>query len=105
MLDTVEECAADVVVLPLYEYTKEFHAFVSTTKKKIILILSADIPKNFIDSTTQALSNKNNIVFISRTKIANNCILYDNLYDNEIFYDYENKNRLNKIAVLLNNND
>lgn len=105
LLDTAQECSADIVVLPSYEYTKEFHAFITTTTKKVILIVSNNMPQQFIDYIVSTLSNKNNIFLICKNKIFNNCIIYDQLYDNSVFYDYGNQNRLNKIAILLHENN
>lgn len=105
LLDTAQECSSDVVVLPSYEYTKEFYTFVTTTVKKVILIISENMPKQFIDILLQTTSNKKNIFLIHKEKISDNCITHDQLYDNNVFYNQENKNRLQKIAILLHDNN
>jgi hypothetical protein len=105
IFDTAEECKADCIILPIYEYTKEFHTFVNKTDKKVILIINDNVPEDFLNSVVQSLNKKNNILYVANRPVSDNYILYDELYDNDIFFRHTNISRNDKTAVLLHTNN
>lgn len=102
IFDTYSKYNPTTIILPIHEYTQEFHEFVNTFKNKVDInifvgeILHSDLIK-YCDTF--------NIKTIRRgDNIGNNVLSYQYLYDNEIFYNMDSE-RQEKILVILNDQD
>lgn len=108
LYDTVAEIKPDVIVLPIHEYTAEFHTFINDKKHnpKILMIIDPRIPEESITSIMKNIVDKTNILVISNKHNITNFpnITYEEMYDSDLFVDNEYK-RLDKVGIILHENN
>jgi hypothetical protein len=96
-------------MFPASDYSQEIHDFISEYSRSIKIIVVANVKidnqtiLNFLnDNSVWLVGKKNNIM---SEKIPSKSLFYDNLYNNKIYRQMNNKDRNAKIAVILSDND
>lgn len=83
IFDSFHQYKPDVVILPIYEYTQEFHTFVNSMKSKTeIVIFMGDV----VHPDLMSYCEDNNIKIIQeKSDVKKHIISYTYLYDNKIY--------------------
>jgi hypothetical protein len=109
LLEIYYQTKPEFVILPVNEYTQEFHDFISEYHKntKIVLFLNGnvdnkDIFKFWNDHNISVIGKS--IYFTEHNDTAL-WIRYDSLYDNTIYNRMNNSTRNDKVAVILSSDD
>lgn len=101
LFDAYHKCQPDVVILPMQEYTQEFHEFVDQFKNKtqIIIFLGSLNNKDITEyCQKQAVST------IEQNQSENNELSYKFLYDTNTFRALDLP-KIDKILTILSNNN
>lgn len=101
IFDNYSKFKPAIVILPIHEYTQEFHEFVETYKKQTNIIIFAG---ELIDNALIRYCDENNIKTICKDKSGENILSYDYLYDS-VTYRNLNLTRVNKILTILSDNN
>lgn len=98
LFDTYHQNKPDLLMLPLEEYTQEFHDFVSAFHEKIDIIIFCESIQN--EMVQQFIENKIKIIQKNSESISDTILSYDKIY-NENIYKNLNLKRNDKILVML----
>lgn len=109
LFDIYNKSKPNVVMFPAGDYSQEIHDFISEYSRSVKIIVVANVKidnptilKFLDDSSVWLVGKKNNII---SEKNLNKSLFYDNLYNDKIYRRMNDKNRNDKIAVILSDND
>ena len=98
LFDTYHQHKPDLLMLPLEEYTQEFHDFISALHEKIDIVIFCDNIQN--ELIPQFIQNKIKIIQKNSETVLDTVLSYDKLY-NEDIYKNLNLKRNDKTLVML----
>lgn len=101
IFDNYSKFQPEFVILPIQEYTQEFHEFVDTYKTQTNVIIFAG---SLTDNMLVKYCDENNIRTICQNKSSENTLTYNYLYDSSAYRNL-NFTRENKILTILSNNN
>lgn len=101
IFDNYSKFKPEVVLLPIHEYTQEFHEFVDTHRTQTNVVIFAG---HLTDNMLIKYCDNNNIKLICQNKQGENVLSYQYLYDAEMYRDL-NLPRANKILTILSNDN
>lgn len=103
IFDVFHKIKPETVILPIHEYTQEFHEFVDTFKDKLNIVLYTG--NVFQEEVIKYhIYHKTKIIGGSQIPEGENVLKYKHLYDEQIYKNL-NKNRNDKILVILSNDN
>lgn len=103
IFDVYHKIKPDMVIVPIHEYTQEFHDFVVSFKDKIDIVLYTG--NVFHDEIIKYyLSNKIKIIGSNQLPEADNVLRYSYIYDDQIYKNLDQE-RNDKILVILSNDN
>lgn len=98
IFDMYNKHLPETVILPLQEYTQEFHDFIDALHKKINIVVFCESINN--DIISYFINNKIKIIQKSDNQSTENILTYSKMYNNNIYKNI-NANRNDKILVML----
>lgn len=101
IFDSYQKYKPNTVLLPIQEYTKEFHEFVDTFKTETQIIIFAG---SLTDNIVMEYCDANKIKTICKDKTGDHILTYKYLYDSNLYYNF-NMQKTDKILTILASNN